>query len=72
MDRRTARSLDKLKSFHSSILSPLHSSVLSNCNPVQFIATAIREASVMLVAETINSFNPVQFSVMEMILVSVI
>jgi hypothetical protein len=33
---------------------------------------AIKEASVMLVYETSNSFNPVQFSEMEMMLASVI
>jgi hypothetical protein len=37
---------------------------------VQFLAMAIREASDMLVKETVNSFNPVQFSEIEMILAS--
>jgi len=39
---------------------------------VQFLAIAIREASVMSVPETINLVNPVQFSEMEMMLASVI
>ena len=39
---------------------------------MQFLAMAIREASVILVSEISNSFNPVQFSEMEMILPSVI
>ena len=61
MDRRTARSLNTdmkwLRS--SSLLSPSHRQVLRNCNPVQFLAIAIREASDMLVDETFNIFNPV-------------
>jgi hypothetical protein len=39
---------------------------------VQFLAIAIREATVMAVKETFNSFNLVQFSEMGMILTSVI
>jgi len=68
MDRRTARSLDKesKKSHSTSLLRLSQSSVLRNCNPVQFLAMAIREASDMLVYETSNLFNPVQFSEMEM------
>jgi hypothetical protein len=37
---------------------------------VQFIAIAIREASVMMAHEAYNSFNLVQFSEMGMILAS--
>jgi len=33
---------------------------------VQLLATAIREASVLLIADTSNFFNLVQFSEMEM------
>ena len=74
MDRRAARSSDAdLKERHSkSLLSPLHTLVSSACNSVQFLAIAIREASVTLVNETSNLFNPVQFSEMGMILASVI
>ena len=74
MDRRAVRSLDtELKSrCRIYLLSPLHPPVLSNCNPVQFLAIAIREASVISVSETTNSFNIVQFSEMEIILASVI
>jgi hypothetical protein len=39
---------------------------------VQFLAIAIREASVMEVYETSKLFNPVQFSEMEIMLASVI
>jgi hypothetical protein len=39
---------------------------------VQFLAKAIREASVMDVSEIHNASNPVQFSEMGMILASVI
>ena len=63
MDRRAVRSLDtELKSrCRIYLLSPLHPPVLSNCNPVQFLAMAIREASVMAVSETFNLHSPVQF-----------
>jgi len=44
--------------------------ILSDCNPVQFLAITIREVSVMLVYEIFNSFKPVQFSEIEMILAS--
>jgi len=74
MDRRTARSSNRdLNSWRSSsVLSPSHLWVRSNCNLEQFLAMAIGEASVMEVKETSNLFNPVQFSEMGMILVSVI
>ena len=39
---------------------------------MQLLAMAIRETSVMLVYGIFNSYNPVQFSEMEMILASVI
>ena len=74
MDRRTARSSDTdLKERHSkSLLSPLHTLVSSDCNSVQFLAIAIREASVMAVSDKSNLFNPIQFSEMDMMLTSVI
>jgi hypothetical protein len=74
MDRRTARSLDTDLNSSCSLskLSPSHPKVLRYCSSVQFLARDIREASVMLVSETINSCNPVQLSEMEMILSSVI
>jgi hypothetical protein len=74
MDRRTARSSNTdLNSERSSLqLSPLQLPVKSNCNIVQFLAMAIREASVMAVYEIFNLFNPVRFSEIEMILASVI
>ena len=74
IQNRTACSSDTdLNSVRSSsLLSFLHPSVLRCCNPVQFLAMAIREASVMLVQLPLNLFNPVQFSEMEMIQASVI
>ena len=75
MDRRTARSLDTdLKSSRRSLslLSLSHPKVHIDCNPLQFLAIAIREASVMFMYGTINLSNPAQYLVMEMILVSVI
>jgi hypothetical protein len=69
---RTARSWDtELKSYRSSsLLNPLHPRVLRYCNPLQFLAIAIREASVMLAHVAFNIFNPVKFSEMAMMLAS--
>ena len=73
MDRSTARSLDiDLKSYRNLKLILLHPSVLSDCNLVQFLAIAIREASFMLAHVAFNLFNPVQCSDIELILASVI
>jgi len=72
MDRRAARSSDTdLNSLRSLLLlSPSHREAQRYCSPVQFFAMAIREASVILVYETSNFFNPIHFSEMEMILAS--
>ena len=74
MDRRTARSLDteSNSSRSSSLLSPSHSKVRSDCNPVEFSAMAIREASVMSVLEASSLFNPVQNIDIDMMLASAI
>jgi len=62
MDKRTARSskTESKSSSSSSLLSPSHPSVLRYCNPVQFLAMAIRDASVIFMHEKIHLCKPVQ------------
>ncbi len=72
IDIRAARSSDTdLKWLRSlGVLSLLHRKVWSDCNAVQYLAMAIREASVMLVYGIFNPFSPVHWVDIDMMLAS--